>query len=119
MTNRQIAETLFLAEKTVKNYVSSMLAKLGLQRHTQAALFAATPDTCPNKACHASVDRRTGMGQAPHGYANDRGRTLHGQDDGSRSAVHIPVIRVVVLDQHPSTGPSSGQRSDISPERER
>src|SRR5690349_21887189 len=41
MTNRQIAETMFLAEKTVKNYVSSLLAKLGLQRRTQAALFSA------------------------------------------------------------------------------
>jgi DNA-binding NarL/FixJ family response regulator len=40
MTNRQIAETMFLAEKTVKNYVSAMLAKLGLQRRTQAAVFA-------------------------------------------------------------------------------
>jgi DNA-binding NarL/FixJ family response regulator len=41
MTNRQIAESMFLAEKTVKNYVSSLLDKLGLQRRTQAALFAA------------------------------------------------------------------------------
>ena len=41
MTNRQIAETMFLAEKTVKNYVSSLLAKLGMQRRTQAAVFAA------------------------------------------------------------------------------
>ena len=41
MTNRQIAEAMFLAEKTIKNYVSSLLAKLGLQRRTQAALFAA------------------------------------------------------------------------------
>ncbi|WP_281167603.1 response regulator [Nocardioides halotolerans] len=40
MTNRQIAETMFLAEKTVKNYVSSMLAKLGLNSRTQAAIFA-------------------------------------------------------------------------------
>ncbi len=40
MTNRQIAETMFLAEKTVKNYVSSLLAKLGMQRRTQAAVFA-------------------------------------------------------------------------------
>jgi two-component system response regulator DevR len=40
MTNRQIATTLFLAEKTVKNYVSSMLAKLGLESRTQAAIFA-------------------------------------------------------------------------------
>jgi DNA-binding NarL/FixJ family response regulator len=41
MTNRQIAEAMFLAEKTVKNYVSSMLSKLGLERRTQAAVFAA------------------------------------------------------------------------------
>jgi len=40
MTNRQIAEAMFLAEKTVKNYVSSMLAKLGLTSRTQAAIFA-------------------------------------------------------------------------------
>jgi two-component system response regulator DevR len=40
MTNRQIATTLFLAEKTVKNYVSSMLAKLRLESRTQAAIFA-------------------------------------------------------------------------------
>jgi DNA-binding NarL/FixJ family response regulator len=41
MTNRQIGEQMFLAEKTVKNYVSSLLAKLGLERRTQAAVLAA------------------------------------------------------------------------------
>ena len=40
MTNRQIGQRLFLAEKTVKNYVSSLLAKLGLERRTQAAVLA-------------------------------------------------------------------------------
>ncbi len=40
MTNRQIAERMFLAEKTVKNYVSQLLAKLGMQRRTQAAVLA-------------------------------------------------------------------------------
>jgi DNA-binding NarL/FixJ family response regulator len=39
LTNRQIGDELFLAEKTVKNYVSSILAKLGLERRTQAAVF--------------------------------------------------------------------------------
>ena len=42
MTNRQIANSLHLAEKTVKNYVTSLLAKLGMERRTQAAVFAAT-----------------------------------------------------------------------------
>jgi two-component system response regulator DevR len=40
MTNRQIGQRLYLAEKTVKNYVSSLLAKLGLERRTQAAVLA-------------------------------------------------------------------------------
>ena len=40
-TNRQIGEVMFLAEKTVKNYVSNLLAKLGMERRTQAAALAA------------------------------------------------------------------------------
>jgi two-component system, NarL family, response regulator DevR len=40
LTNRQIGERMFLAEKTVKNYVSTMLGKLGLERRTQAAVLA-------------------------------------------------------------------------------
>lgn len=40
LTNRQIANLMFLAEKTVNNYVSSLLAKLGLERRTQAAALA-------------------------------------------------------------------------------
>ena len=42
MTNRQIGERLELAEKTVKNYVSGLLAKLGMERRTQAAVFGAS-----------------------------------------------------------------------------
>ncbi|GAB2818470.1 response regulator [Lentzea nigeriaca] len=50
MTNRQIANRLFLAEKTVKNYVSSLLHKLGFDRRTEAGVYAARrrrthPDT--------------------------------------------------------------------------
>ena len=43
-SNRQIADELFLAEKTVKNYVSNMLAKLGMARRTEAAALAARLD---------------------------------------------------------------------------
>lgn len=40
LTNREIGERMFLAEKTVKNYVSALLAKLGMQRRVQAAVLA-------------------------------------------------------------------------------
>jgi len=40
LTNRQIAERMFLAEKTIKNYVSRLLMKLGMERRTQAAILA-------------------------------------------------------------------------------
>jgi DNA-binding NarL/FixJ family response regulator len=49
-TNRQIAATLFLAEKTVKNYVSNLLSKLGMERRTQAATFAARLDERTSEA---------------------------------------------------------------------
>ncbi len=45
LTNRQIGEAMFLAEKTVKNYVTSVLGKLGMERRTQAAVFAATRES--------------------------------------------------------------------------
>jgi two-component system response regulator DevR len=40
LTNRQIGERMYLAEKTVKNYVSGLFAKLGMERRTQAAAYA-------------------------------------------------------------------------------
>lgn len=43
-TNRQIAQHMHLAEKTIKNYVSSLLAKLGMERRTEAAVFAVRLD---------------------------------------------------------------------------
>jgi DNA-binding NarL/FixJ family response regulator len=41
LTNRQIGERMYLAEKTVKNYVSNLLSKLSMQRRTQVAALAA------------------------------------------------------------------------------
>jgi len=49
LTNKQIADRMFLAEKTVKNYVSRLLAKLGMQRRTQAAVFASKLDNPPRQ----------------------------------------------------------------------
>ncbi len=51
LTNRQIAARVHLAEKTVKNYVSNLLTKLGMERRTQAAVYAAgLRDTAPPRA---------------------------------------------------------------------
>jgi DNA-binding NarL/FixJ family response regulator len=53
LTNRQIADTIHLAEKTVKNYVSNLLGKLGMERRTQAAVYAARLGSPPS---HGSTD---------------------------------------------------------------
>jgi DNA-binding NarL/FixJ family response regulator len=57
LTNRQIGERMFLAEKTVKNYVSALFSKLGLERRTQAAVYAAKYKDGDH---HAHGDRRSG-----------------------------------------------------------
>lgn len=56
-TNRQIAEEIFLAEKTVKNYVSSLLSKLGMARRSEAAAFAARLDAADNAKENATVEQ--------------------------------------------------------------
>ena len=45
LTNRQIAAEMFLSEKTVKNYVTTLMRKLGLERRTQVAILATKLDT--------------------------------------------------------------------------
>ena len=57
LTNRQIAERMFLAEKTVKNYVSRLLAKLGMERRTQAAVLATELRTRSTRPQLARRDR--------------------------------------------------------------
>jgi two-component system, NarL family, response regulator DevR len=59
LTNRQIAARMFLAEKTVKNYVSRLLAKLGMERRTQAAVFA------------SRLDQRSGQHTSPSEASED------------------------------------------------
>jgi DNA-binding NarL/FixJ family response regulator len=57
LTNRQIGERLFLAEKTVKNYVSALFAKLGMERRTQAAAYAARIFEDPGHQDHQTPGR--------------------------------------------------------------
>jgi two-component system, NarL family, response regulator DevR len=64
LTNKQIADRMFLAEKTVKNYVSRLLAKLGMQRRTQAAVFATElkargHSSAGDAAGHSALDAKT------------------------------------------------------------
>ena len=56
-TNRQIASETFLAEKTVKNYVSNLLTKLGMKRRTEAAVYATRLD---ERSAHDEYRDRTG-----------------------------------------------------------
>ncbi|CAN5211924.1 response regulator transcription factor [soil metagenome] len=60
LTNRQIGERMFLAEKTVKNYVSSILSKLGLGSRTQAAVLASK---LQDPAAGPGAERRTSSGE--------------------------------------------------------
>lgn len=57
LTNRQIAEQLFLSDKTVKNYVSSLLMKLGMSRRSQAAAYAARLDQRRQSYVRSMTDR--------------------------------------------------------------
>lgn len=59
LTNRQIGDRLYLAEKTVKNYVSALFAKLGMQRRAQAAAYAARifDRQHPGRDAHRPPDR--------------------------------------------------------------
>lgn len=60
-TNRQIGTQLTLAEKTVKNHVSSILSKLGMVRRTEAAVFAATLEQGPDRTKPAIPDPRASV----------------------------------------------------------
>jgi len=60
LTNRQIGDRLFLAEKTVKNYVSALFAKLGMQRRAQAAAYATRVfEQHPGRDGYGRPDRRS------------------------------------------------------------
>jgi two-component system response regulator DevR len=63
LTNRQIGAEMFLAEKTVKNYVTSVLAKLGMERRTQAAVFAVTHDGGSDRGSDRGSDPRSNRGR--------------------------------------------------------
>ena len=62
-SNRQIAEQLFLAEATVKNYVSSLLSKLGMRRRTEAAVYAAV--LAERKGRHSADPKPSRPGRSP------------------------------------------------------
>ena len=61
LTNRQIGEQMFLAEKTVKNYVSNVLSKLGMSRRTEAAAYAARLAERRARAPGTAEGHRTGL----------------------------------------------------------
>ncbi|MEZ0447976.1 response regulator [Cellulomonas sp. ICMP 17802] len=73
LTNREIADRMFLAEKTVKNYISSLLAKIEVRGRTQAALFIAEQHRLHPEAAAISVpEPRESRGRSDAGPAADR-----------------------------------------------
>ena len=96
LTNRQIGERMFLAEKTVKNYVSALFAKLGMERRTQAAAYAAISSS-PCSSCSSSPSssapagrpssRKPGLRRPGHFAGADAGNRAQGRVyPGPRSA---------------------------------
>jgi len=69
MTNRQIAEQLYLAEKTVKNHVTGLLSRLGLQHRTQAALLAVRLRGAESATAPAAAPA---VAPSPGGYGTER-----------------------------------------------
>jgi DNA-binding NarL/FixJ family response regulator len=65
LTNRQIGEQMFLAEKTVKNYVSQLFAKLGMERRTQAAAYAARAFNRPPDSPTSGAEPTSGADRDP------------------------------------------------------
>ena len=91
MTNRQIGEQLFLAEKTVKNYVSNLLAKLGMSRRTEAAAYAARlSERRQHDQPRAEVDAIAQSGLTPWRSAGPRRGAGCGPRSRARSSTCWP-----------------------------
>ena len=91
LTNRQIGERMFLAEKTVKNYVSALFAKLGMERRTQAAAYAVRVFDDQHDTRTGGESECSGPAQGasvPGRLASLRGmpRRWHSTRDGSRAS---------------------------------
>ena len=92
LTNRQIAERMFLAEKTVKNYVSSLLTKLGMHRRTQAAAFVARLGTDQGELRAAARNPAHRKSRTRPPTASRAG--IHARDPGHGSASACPLRAV-------------------------
>ena len=105
-SNRQIAEEIFLAEKTVKNYVSSLLSKLGMQRRTEAGRLRGHPGRAPGRQPQeltppgeltrsASVRLQSGSNSMP------RSRSI--SSSRRRSDIGLTKRAGIVVDRHGRT----------------
>ena len=107
LTNRQIGERMFLAEKTVKNYVSALFAKLGMERRTQAAAYAARVFGDQHDATAVPANRDlvpfANRGSAPGMlrvmYSNDTALEQLTRDECLRLMASVPVGRIVYTRQ--------------------
>ena len=76
-TNREIADAVFLSDKTVKNYVSSILSKLGLERRTQVPTYMATHDPMPARSATPDAGSLNRVRQAVCGARVEAPALLH------------------------------------------
>ena len=111
LTNRQIAEQMFLAEKTVKNYVSSILAKLGLERRTQAAVLASkllkpSPRRGLSRGWCRPLSRRGGRATRAGCRARPRARPrgVPPRSSARRRALRSPLSETSPGRPHPVVG---------------
>ena len=110
LTNRQIGEHMFLAEKTVKNYVSALFAKLGMERRTQAAAYAvrvfgdhtttaANLTTVPASRDLLPYTVRPPLGHASRHVLRRRGSRQLTSDDCLRLLATVPFGRIIYTRQ--------------------
>ena len=129
LTNRQIAERLYLAEKTIKNYVTSVLAKMGMARRTEAAVYAARHLKPDVETAESRLDGTFAPGRPPAtddhgtmttdrlGIRGPRRRTSAGSCCARPRSAGWPCRSPTTPTSSRSTTSSTGARSCSAPPR--
>jgi len=104
LTNRQIGERLFIAEKTVKNYVSTLFRKLGLKQRTAAAAYVTASTTAGCRSNRARPGRRP-RARPPGCRALPRGQSKQARDE-DRCRILSQSLMLLLWAGHSGSGSS-------------